>query len=778
MKKAMILNGKYFGLLAAVLLASCVKNTLDIDVPSSTVRQLVAAPPECTDSKTTLADHTPVWSEGDCIWISNAEKSTTVTLRKEDIRSDGKFEISLTDMPGKLYSVYPASYVSAFANGKVTISFPETADGAFGSANIAAASVPDGESTVNYRNIGSVFRIQIDPDLSKNVDKVQILCPGISGQYVTSADDISIVSAVSGMTADAIEVSTSGLSECYVGVPPITMPAGTEFIFRNKQDEVLYSRTSSKDNVINRNRLFNLSFLKESVKLVQKSLLDPAWHVGDKVTLTDGQNTENFVLSSNDIAPDGSATVMTQLLVRDGRIKAVCPSSLFMGVNVNGDVLVNIPSRQDGTAEGADITYAECSGGVLTFNTIAPVIKMKGLPGAAKSLCFDSERISCGQKIKDKTMQSISESGHSKLSMDLTRLGSSVYYIAVSPSALSGTIHYYDGEGKDIGNNSVSFKTSVSSVWEYGPLRDIASIDLGDGYSNWFGYYPDDAMIPDLIIPGTHDAGTYAYDGLLGSQVKCQSIDFTSQLQKGVRCFDLRLSENMNIFHGSFYCNVGLGTFLDSSLAFLRSHPREVVFIFTKDENCEGDEALWNQHFQESIDSYGRSNFIIDKKLASYTLGQLRGKIVITTRSRSVGSYGYLEGAPQINFPDDSWTICTTGGDLTVALEDNYTAEKGDPKKNAIFDFLNAINNEGGFMDSNGHRTRWIVAFTSGYKGYLFGIPYPEDFCDDLLKTGIISSLQSNYDSLAGNGITFFHDFIQKWDSYTEHLFTKFVKKK
>jgi len=773
-----ILNGKFLSLIAVLLFPSCVNSTLELDAPEG-MRRLSAAPPQGIESRTALVDHTPSWCAGDCIWISNGEKSVSITLSQEDIRSDGKFEISINDMPGKLYMLYPASYVKDFVDGRVTVSFPESADGSFAAANVAAASVPDGGSTADFKNIGSVFKIQIDPDLAKNVAKVQILCPGISGQYISSADDISIVSAVATKTVDAIEVATSGLSECYVGIPPITMPAGTEFIFWNNQDEILYSRTTSKDNTIGRNRLFSLSFLKQSVKLVQKSVLDPAWHEGDKVTLTDGQNTENFVISSDDIAPDGSVTVKTQLLVRDGNIKAVCPSSLFMGVNVNADVLVNIPSHQDGTAEGADITYAECSEGILTFNTIAPVIKMKGLPGAAKSLCFDSERISCGQKIKDNAMQSISESGHSKLSMDLTRLGSSVYYIAVSPSALSGTIHYYDGNGKDIGTNAVSFsKTSVSSVWEYGPLRDIASIDLGDGYSNWLGYYPDDAMIPDLIMPGTHDAGTYGYDGILSGQVKCQSIDFTSQLQKGVRCFDLRLSENMNIFHGSFYCNVGLSTFLDSSLAFLRSHPREVVFIFCKDENSEGDEALWNQHFQETIDSYGRSNFVIDKKLAAYTLGQLRGKIVITTRSRSAGSFGYLEGAPQINFPDDSWTIGTSGGDLTVALEDNYTAEKGDPKKNKIFDFFNAINKEGAFMDEKGHRTRWIVAFTSGYKGYTFGIPYPEDFCDDLLDTGIISDFQNKYDNLTCNGITFFHDFIQKWDSYTGHLFTKFVKKK
>jgi len=763
-------------LLASTFITACV-NAVPETFTNDGSRLLTAAPPENTATRTNISDKTPEWCAGDCIWISNGQKSISVTLRQEDIRPDGKFEIRISDMPGKLYTAYPAEYVTGFTDGQVTISFPDCPDGSFGSANVCAATVEESDGNIQYRNLGSVFRLQIDSDLVAKAEKVEISCPGISGQYRTSAEDITILSPVSSSTSDKMEVSTSGLSELYVGVPPLTMPAGAKFVFKDSQGSILYTRATSKDNTIGRNCLLDLSFCKEEVRLVQNSLLDPAWHEGDEVTLTDGTNTEKHVIAVSDINPDGSVTVRTQLLIRDNSLKAVCPSSGFMGTDADGNVLINIPDSQDGSADGADITYAECADGVLTFSTAAPVIRMSGMPGAAKSLAFNADYVSGGQKMVGGKMQSTHGSGHSKLSLGLTRRGESIYYIAVSPSATEGTIHYFDGEGKDIGTNQVTFLCSATSVWEYGPLRDIATIDLGDGWNNWIGYYPDDAFIPDLIISGTHDSGTFGYDGLLGGQVKCQDLNFSDQLKKGVRCFDLRLSENMNIFHGTFYCNTGLGSFLDTCLDFLNSHPREVVFCFAKDENAEGEEQLWNQHFQEQIDAHGRSNFIIDKNLASYELGQLRGKVVITTRNRSAGSFGYLEGAPQISWPDDTWTTCTSGGDIQIALEDNYTAEKGDPKKNKILDFLSAIKNDGGYM-RNGHRTRWIVAFTSGYKGYAFGIPWPEDFCNDLLKTDIVSRLQNEYDGLSRDGITYFHDFTEKWDSYSGHLFESYVRKK
>jgi len=728
---------------------SCIK---EAPAPDN-VRELRAYPPEYSPTRTTLSDMTPQWTIGDSIWFSNGQHSVIVTLSEENILPDGSFCISLKDMSGKLYAVYPASGVSGLTKDSLNVQFSDSQVGSFGSAHLSAACAQDGENGLAFVNLGAVFKVAIDPDLAAEVERLDVDCPGISGIFSTGSDDMA--SIVPSAALDRVSVRTAGQTECYLGVPAMTIPAGTTFTFRDKQNNVRYVRTSTVDNVIARNGLMDLSFLKAYVWIAQNSLIDAAWHDGDEVLLTDGVNVERHVISDSEIARNGSVRLKTQLLVKDNLLRGVAPASKYKGVDASGNILIDIPDVQDGTIECADITYAICSEGKMSFKNIAPVVRMTGLPGAAQSL-----RI---------------QKGDSAISLPLTRRGSSIYYVAVPQGGTNGTIHYFDGNGTDIGSNNVTFPDSFH-LWEYGPLRDIASIDLGDGCNNWLGYYPDDAQIPDLILQGTHDAGTFGYDGLLSSEVKCQKLDFSQQLARGVRCFDIRLNEDMNIYHGVFNCDTSLDGFLDACISFLRKHPRETVFCFAKDENCEGDGSAWNKDFQNKIDTYGRDNFIIDRKLAEYELGQLRGKIVIVTRNRSAGSFGYLEGAPRIAWPDDSWTTYTSGGDIQIAVEDSYTADKGNPKKKEILDFLDEIKDSGGFMD-NGHRTRWIITYTSGYNGYTLGIPLPERFCDDMLDTDLVTSFKNKYNDLISSGMTFFHDFIEKWDDYNSHLFES-VKKK
>lgn len=776
-KSAHIAHFSALVLIAAMMILSCAKGIPDTPAGNDE-RVLTVVPPEGVVAKTSIAGRTPIWCAGDRILVSNGKKSVILSVRQEDILPDGSFVARVAGLDGNLCLAYPAECAEGFSDGQLTLNFPESSDGSFASANISAAVVHDGEETAVFRNLGAVLRIRINRELAGKTDKLEIKCPGISGKFVTSTQNITLLSPVASSLKNSVEVKTEGKDEIYVGIPPISINAGAEFIFKDKEGQAVYARVTTTDNMLKRNQMADISFTVESVRLIKSSSLGSLWHTGDKVVLSDGSNVETYTIKASDIATDGSVSLSTQLFVRDHTLKAVFPSSAYKGIDDNGNILIDIPNHPNGSMNDVDITCAECKNGTLTFVTAAPIVKLKGLPGAAKSLKIDAPYISGEQKMTGGTITSCATGNHSELYLDLTQLSSSVYCFAISPSATRGTIHYFDDHGKEIGSNSIVFHAlSEMCVQEYGPLRDVASINLGNGMENWLGYYPDDAMIPDLIMLGTHDSGTYGYSGILSSSVKCQSIDFPNQLKKGVRCFDLRLSENMNVFHGSFFCDVSIRDFFDACVSFLKNHPREVVFCFAKDENAEGDESVWNTTFLSRIDEYGRDKFVIDKNLISCELSQLRGKIVIISRQRSVNSFGYIAGAPQIGWPDNTWTTYTSGGDIHIALEDNYKAEHGNPKKNKILEFLNAIQNDEGYM-SNGHRTRWIVAYTSGYCGYLFDIPYPESFCEDLLDTGIISTLHDNYDGLICDGITFFHDFIGKWDSYNTHLFNNFVRKK
>jgi len=118
---------------------------------------------------------------------------------------------------------------------------------------------------------------------------------------------------------------------------------------------------------------------------------------------------------------------------------------------------------------------------------------------------------------------------------------------------------------------------------------------------NWMGYLPDRMRLFDVVIPGSHDTGTYGYT--IGSlitnlnittsvQTNEERASFKAQLDNGIRFWDVRvtkvsdtLGDNLKIYHGPF----DVGTTLDQALAsarqFLEENPGETLVIALKKEN-------------------------------------------------------------------------------------------------------------------------------------------------------------------------------------------------
>lgn len=73
---------------------------------------------------------------------------------------------------------------------------------------------------------------------------------------------------------------------------------------------------------------------------------------------------------------------------------------------------------------------------------------------------------------------------------------------------------------------------------------------LPDEFLNgWMSYVSDSALLKDVVIPGSHDAGTV--EMMWAARTQNRSIKL--QMQCGVRYFDIRVQHkygNMFIFHG------------------------------------------------------------------------------------------------------------------------------------------------------------------------------------------------------------------------------------
>ena len=126
-----------------------------------------------------------------------------------------------------------------------------------------------------------------------------------------------------------------------------------------------------------------------------------------------------------------------------------------------------------------------------------------------------------------------------------------------------------------------------------------------------------------IIMPGSHDSGTYAINCkskltpdtpsiaaivpcIVASVAKCQKFNIIEQLDFGVRFFDLRISEKKNeqwFVHGMY--SVKLSDAFANFSQWLNTHPYEIVILLASFVNMTPNLTdLINLVGQEKIASY------------------------------------------------------------------------------------------------------------------------------------------------------------------------------
>lgn len=197
--------------------------------------------------------------------------------------------------------------------------------------------------------------------------------------------------------------------------------------------------------------------------------------------------------------------------------------------------------------------------------------------------------------------------------------------------------------------------------------------------SNWMSGLDDRQRFFDVLIPGTHDSGTYAYssgdiNNPLNRFVQCQDSrsNFLAQLQNGIRFLDLRvrkvgsaLGRNLSLFHGdeprSFYLHAGLGDALQAVEQFLRENPTETVVISIKREEgpCEhATSDIGPEDIQGYIDKYNNIKWIaghidfgrIKERRQSNGLGDLNGNEHFQLETENPRRRGSVLGLSKLNY--------------------------------------------------------------------------------------------------------------------------------
>lgn len=239
-------------------------------------------------------------------------------------------------------------------------------------------------------------------------------------------------------------------------------------------------------------------------------------------------------------------------------------------------------------------------------------------------------------------------------------------------------------DGKVVGRSTqnVTFGAAKRYGINLGTLP--ASSAWKSTYGTWMKYIPDNVLVSDLSIPGTHDAATYNITkGFLeGNSYICQSKDFNTQLAGGVRLFDLRPGgSDLMIYHSSKSTKITLSTALGYMKTYITNNPTEGCIAFIKNENSWTDTNV-----SPTLATYASNMVNYTEKL---TVGQLRGKILVISRNNYPGTiYG---GNFSTGWPDN-----TSGGSVGIGynqstwtetfwLQDQYDSGTSESTKLASF---------------------------------------------------------------------------------------------
>ncbi len=262
----------------------------------------------------------------------------------------------------------------------------------------------------------------------------------------------------------------------------------------------------------------------------------------------------------------------------------------------------------------------------------------------------------------------------------------------------------------------------------------------------WSESLPDTMLINQISIPGSHDSCTYLLEEgiVLGTRFtdmgKTQTLTLAQQLEKGVRCFDLRPChegsyDNMIIHHGLIPCAIQFHEAISEICNHIKAHPRDFVIVMVNHEEPDAiyDSSNGKTDYCVTGGNVAEGNRAIQNELAVWseyaaefkpgmTVKDMRGKILFLSRDyiedqNPVGAYlrnwGGMKKTAYIQGKNGSETV-------TLCVQDKYSVFRGDDKydaiKTAMDYFAELVQNDHSYIG-------WCINHTSAYMSLVPNYP-------------------------------------------------------
>lgn len=208
--------------------------------------------------------------------------------------------------------------------------------------------------------------------------------------------------------------------------------------------------------------------------------------------------------------------------------------------------------------------------------------------------------------------------------------------------------------------------------------------------TNWMRLLADTIAAYDVVLPGTHDSG--AQHG--GALLQTQDLDIPTQLEAGVRAFDIRLREHkgqLGLYHSHAFQHVYWESDVLSALVnFLKRNPSEFLVVSLK---CEGGEAAdYRRLLSQSLSQETYSPYFLTNWTVHLTLAECRGRILFLHRDEVMEHYPGVRCEGWADNATSLLTLRTAQGNTTqVLLQDEYqykSAAEAPKKLEAILSSL------------------------------------------------------------------------------------------
>lgn len=181
----------------------------------------------------------------------------------------------------------------------------------------------------------------------------------------------------------------------------------------------------------------------------------------------------------------------------------------------------------------------------------------------------------------------------------------------------------------------------------YDPAYFRSANDSFVYYKDWMKIISDDVWLSEMALPGTHDSSTFNVNHVVYTT---QAITFKSQLEYGIRVFDIRFRHSNNTFqlyHGPMFLHLTFHAYLRHANAFLCENPSEaVLFRMSKEHNDTNDNTRTiHQTFDSYLTQYPN---LFEKVTENIQLGKIRGKLIMISYLDEFMDYGLSKDLFQI----------------------------------------------------------------------------------------------------------------------------------